>query len=337
MGRREPESYADRVPEITAPVLLCGPDGRLNPAAVGWSRRPLHTANLRGWGRTKRWEYWGIVSADVIVGLTISSLDYAGLHSIYVLDRRTNTETVRTGIEPLARAAQLPDRSGVGVARGRAGELALEFASSPSGTRLSARAEGVELTAEVGPGRDSLAVVVPWSPRRFQYTVKDVGRPVTGTLRLGDEELPIGGEGAFAVLDHGRGRWPYSVTWNWAAGFGTVAERQVGLQLGGQWTDRTGSTENGVFVDGRLHKIGEDLRWTYDRSDWARPWRIQGHRVDVTFAPFHVRSEQTNLGVVASRIHQGFGRFAGHVLDDEDRRVAVDGLLGWAEEAVNRW
>ena len=149
MGRREAESYADRVPEITAPVLLCGPDGRLNPAAVGWSRRPLHTANLRGWGRTKRWEYWGIVSADVIVGLTISSLDYAGLHSIYVLDRRTNTETVRTGIEPLARAAQLPDRSGVGVARGRAGELALEFASSPSGTRLSARAASERLAISI--------------------------------------------------------------------------------------------------------------------------------------------------------------------------------------------
>ncbi|MEV5398578.1 hypothetical protein AB0N26_20700 [Streptomyces cellulosae] len=34
--------------EITSPVDLCLPDGRLNPAAVGWTRRPLHRANLRG-------------------------------------------------------------------------------------------------------------------------------------------------------------------------------------------------------------------------------------------------------------------------------------------------
>ncbi len=48
--------------EITSAVPLCTASGRLNPEAVGWSRRPVHTANLRGWGRTKRWEYWGIVT-----------------------------------------------------------------------------------------------------------------------------------------------------------------------------------------------------------------------------------------------------------------------------------
>jgi len=326
------------VPEITAPVPLCGADGRVDPAAVGWSRRPLHTANLRGWGRRKRWEYWAIVSRDAIVGLTISSLDYAGLHSVFVLDRRTGAELARTAIEPLARSVALPDRSGVGTARARSGGLALEFASTPAGTHLSAEAPGARLEADVGPGQECLAVVVPWSPRRFQYTVKDIGRPVTGLLTLSGEEIRfIARDGAFAVLDHGRGVWPYAVTWNWAAGHGTVAGRRIGLQLGGTWTDATGSTENGLFVEGRLHKIHEDLEWTYDRSDWRAPWRIRGPRVDVTFAPFHERAERTNLGIVASEVHQCFGMFAGWVLDDRQHRVAVDGLVGWAEEARNRW
>ena len=40
---------ATHEPEITHPVDLCAPDGkRLNPAARGWSRQVLHTANLRG-------------------------------------------------------------------------------------------------------------------------------------------------------------------------------------------------------------------------------------------------------------------------------------------------
>ncbi len=46
--------------EITEPVDLCLPDGRLNPDAVGWTRTPLHTTNLWGWGRAKRWEYWNV-------------------------------------------------------------------------------------------------------------------------------------------------------------------------------------------------------------------------------------------------------------------------------------
>ena len=325
------------MPEITAPVALCAADGRLNPAAVGWSRRPLHTGNLRGWGRNKRWEYWGIVSRDAIVGLTVSSLDYAGLQSIYVLDRRTGTETMRTAVEPLARSVELPERSGVGTARASAGGLSLEFATSAGGTRISAQGPGVSVTASVAPGRDSLGVVVPWSSRRFQYTLKDVGRPVTGTLRLQGEEIALGGEGSFAVLDHGRGRWPYSITWNWAAGYGVVAGRHIGVQLGGKWTDGTGSTENGLFLDGHLHKIGEDLTWAYDRSDWMAPWHMSGARVEVTFAPFHERAERTNMGVVASEIHQCFGRFAGWILDDQHHRVPVDGVVGWAEEARNRW
>ena len=60
-GRGEPVSVTER--EITTPVELCRPDGRLNPAAVGWTRHPLHDTSRigtgrYGWGRNKRWEYW---------------------------------------------------------------------------------------------------------------------------------------------------------------------------------------------------------------------------------------------------------------------------------------
>ena len=37
--------------EITSEVALCGSDGRLNPAAVGWTRRPLHDTSRIGVGR----------------------------------------------------------------------------------------------------------------------------------------------------------------------------------------------------------------------------------------------------------------------------------------------
>jgi hypothetical protein len=322
--------------EITEPVDLCGPDGRLHPDAVGWTRRPLHRANLRGWGRTKRWEYWGVVTPTHVVGLVLSSLDYAGVHSIYLLDRRTGREIVREAVVPLARGAVLPDRSGVGAASVRTGALSLEFAADGDTVTLQAVAEGVvvDLTVHRPPGQESLGVVVPWSPRRFQYTVKDVALPVTGRLVVDGEEVAVEGPASFAVLDHGRGRWPYSMTWNWAAGSGPG---RTGLTLGGKWTEGTGTTENAVLVDGRLHKIGEELRWEYDRADWQRPWRISGSRLDVTFTPFHERVSRTNLLLVASETHQCFGEFTGWATTDDGSRVELDGLTGWAEEARNRW
>ncbi|MEU4644521.1 DUF2804 domain-containing protein [Micromonospora sp. NPDC023814] len=321
--------------EITEPVDLCLPDGRLNPAAVGWSRRPLHRANLRGWGRTKRWEYWGIVTPTHIVGLVASSLDYAGVHSVYVLDRRTGVETTKEAVVPFARRALFPTASGAGRVRAAAGGLSIDIDQRPDGSTIRATTPGVQvdLEAPLPAEHESLGVVVPWDTRRFQYTVKDLGRPVRGTLRVGDTAYPVSAKDSFAVLDHGRGRWPYAIRWNWAAGSGPGRS----IQLGARWTDGTGSTENALFVDGRLHKISADLTWRYDRTDWLRPWRITGDRVNVEFHPFHERVARTNLGVLANETHQCFGHFTGWAQTDDGERTDLDGLVGWAEEARNRW
>lgn len=324
------------LPEITTETDLCDARGRLNRAGVGWSRTPLHRPNLRGWGRTKRWEYWGLVTGSHVVGLTISSLDYAGVEGVYVLDRSTGQETVHEETAPLARGVELAPRSGVGTSRVSAGGLELAFVDSADGTRLRVSAPEVELdvVAARPPGHESLGVVVPWSDRLFQYTVKDVARPLTGSLTVAGTTYDASG---WAVLDHGRGRWPYSLTWNWAAGSGTVDGEVRGLQLGGRWTAGTGSTENALLVGNRLHKLHDEVVWEYDARDWLRPWRIHGDRLDVQFTPFHERVARTNLLLVASETHQCFGHFTGWAVDDAGEQVSVDGLVGWAEEARNRW
>ena len=99
--------------EITTEVALCRPDGRLNPAAVGWTRHPLHDTSRigtgrYGWGRNKRWEYWAVTTPTHLVGVTVSSLDYAGVHAIWVHDRRTGETVSHDAIDPLARGATLP-------------------------------------------------------------------------------------------------------------------------------------------------------------------------------------------------------------------------------------
>ena len=325
--------------EITEPVDLCLPDGRLNPAAVGWSRHPLHRPNLRGWGRGTRWEYWGVVTPTHVVGMTVSSIDYAGVNAVFVLDRATGEELVQDAVVPLARGVVLPTACGKGDAHVEAGGLRIDLEEVPGGTRLRARTADVEVdvVALRPEGHESMAVVVPWSPTRFQYTVKDVGRPARGTIADRGTAYDVDAADSFAVLDHGRGRWPYSITWNWGAGHGVVDGRAVGLQLGGRWTDGTGSTENALMVDGAVHKIGEDLAWDYDTTDWMRPWRIHGESLDVTFTPFHERAAVTNRLVVASETHQCFGHFSGWATTSAGERVRVDGVVGWAEEARNRW
>uniref|UniRef100_UPI0038B30C86 DUF2804 family protein n=1 Tax=Agromyces flavus TaxID=589382 RepID=UPI0038B30C86 len=104
----------------------------------------------------------------------------------------------------------------------------------------------------------------------------------------------------------------------------------------GKWTDGTGSTENAIVVDGRLRKVGEELDWVYDRSDWLSPWTIRGASAELRFEPFWDRVSSTELLVFGSHGHQCFGHYSGWV-EAGGERIGVDGLLGWAEEIRNRW
>ena len=329
--------------EITNPVDLCLPTGQLNPEAVGWTRRPLHRAALPGRGRNKRWEYWCVHTPEVVLALTVSDLDYAGLHAVWFLDP-DGREYSATRLKPLS-AMTLPERAYDAPIEVRAGDVGIRLLPQSEGVRLRARAPGfaAEVLVRRPPGHECLGVVVPWSSRRFQYTVKENTLPAQGTVTTPQGTFDIGGPDAWATLDHGRGRWPYRVTWNWGSGSGRIRQdgrdRVLGLQVGGKWTDGTGATENAITLDGVLHKIGDPLVWHYDRSDWSAPWRVSSSSgdIDLTFLPEYERRDVTQLGVLANETHQCFGTWHGHVGDAQGRRIGVDGIRGWAEEVRNRW
>lgn len=283
--------------ELThGPVDLCRSDGTLAPEAVGWSRRPVHRANLRGWGRTKRWEYWCVTTPTHLVALTVSDLDFLRLDAVYVLELGAGgREIERTALRPGGPGTPLPE--GVAGAPGPFGghdltvgptrpvrdQVRIGIRREGPGTRLTARClapgtgEQVEVDVYAGlpEGHETLSVVVPWGPDRFQYTSKQTALPAHGHVRIGRRELPFAPGDSWAVLDHGRGRWPRVAHWNWGAGSGRTGGRTVGLQFGGRWTEGTGATENALCVDGKLSKLGEELTWSYDLAEPLAPWRVR--------------------------------------------------------------
>ncbi len=341
-------------PEITAPVDLCTPDGRrLAPAARGWSRRPLHRANLRGgWGRTKRWDYWAVLAGDLVVSSVYADVDYIGLADVWWVDLPTGRSGGRGIVAPLARGIALPEHPGTAPLRARSRHLRLDIADDADGTTHLHAAwdepDGtpgrMEIAVALPAGHESLNVVIPWDERRFQYTSKHQARPATGWFEVGGERRAIGADApAWGVLDVGRGRWPYRTRWNWGGGAGRAGGDGggpvVGLQLGGKWTEGTGFTENGVLVDGRLHKLGRELTWTYDWSDPLRPWTVvdPGGQLDLRLDPRYDKHTRVEAGIAGTETHQVFGTWTGWVRTDDGEQLELAGIDGFAEESRSRW
>jgi hypothetical protein len=344
--------------ELSSAVPLCEPRGRrLNPDARGWSRVPVHRANLRGrWGRTKRWDYWAILTDDLAVSVTYADVDYLGIASVWWAELDADRSGGREKVVPGARRLSLPDVPGSVPLTYRSNALDLRIEEEGNATRIWAdwrekdgRPGRLTAAVEHPPGHQSVNVVIPWSETRFQYTSKHQARPAHGELIVGEEVHRFGGRDshddggvgdAWGVLDVGRGRWPYRTRWNWGGGAGRAASGEViGIQVGGRWTEGTGATENGVIVDGEVVKLGDELAWDYRWDDPLAPWQVRSSdgALDLTLSPRFDRHASTQALVLATEVHQVFGRWTGHVLGPDGRRIEVADLLGFAEESRSRW
>ena len=338
--------YEER--EITGPVKLCNEHGRLNPGAVGWSRHPLHTCNLKGsWPRKKRWHYWNITGPDCSFAVTVASVDYLSLATVSLVEYETGARLME--VIP----SVLSDR-GMIYPETVYGKVVLEKGKSRIAilhTKESARIEvewrklfsrtpfNAEIDIEIPCSHETLNVVVPWDRKRFQFTSKQHCLPSTGFLRTADREYRFQGAVSFACLDYGSVVWPYRTAWNWASCSTRLHGKTVGLNFGGKWTDGTGMTENGVVLDGRLIKLSEDMEFCYNRRDFLAPWTLRTRdtrRVDLEFRPFYNLKSSLNLGLVKTKVNQVFGRYFGKV-EHSDTTVELEGAVGWAEEHLARW
>ena len=180
-------------PEITSPVSLCGPDGKLNRAAVGWSRHPLHTCNLQpSLARKKKWNYWAVTSETFFFSATIADMERFQLGGSYLFDRTTKLHLDKSVIVGPGTIA---------VPEVVAGDMTIDHLSMTvamtdegTGTRLRVQSDdfvGQRLEADIlverPDGHETLNVVIPWHDEQFQYTSKQNTLPASGYVQLGDD------------------------------------------------------------------------------------------------------------------------------------------------------
>lgn len=337
--------------EITEPVLLAYDRGRrLNPQARGWSRHLLQTANQRGYpGRKKRWDYWSIQAGDLVLTGVVAHLDFMGTSDVWWLDMASGDQGGRGCGAAGGAGFELPDLAGSVPLVIESTNYRCSIRDDDTGstfidatwTEKSGEPGRLSAVIEMPAGHETLNVVIPWSETLYQFTSKHQARPARGTLSVGQRSWEFGGhDDAWGVVDIGRGRWPYRTTWNWGGGAGRADDGSVvGLQVGGRWTAGTGFTENGIFVNGRLSKIGRELEWTYDWDVPMRPWRVRDPegQLDAVLTPRYDKYGLIDAKLMRRETHQVFGTWQGAVVGDDGVRHEFDGLQGFAEESRARW
>ncbi len=339
---------------LKGPGKLLNPDGTLTQ--TGWAPFPVLDANLEDchfyptkfWQkmRIKIWDYYAVTTADHFFSFTISDVGYLGMVFAYVIDFKTGKYHEQTLSLPLGGGVKLPRSPESGKTSYAKGDLSMEFEALPGSRKVSVRWPGfggsalnAEFSLAQPKDHESMTIVIPIRGKRFYYNHKLNCLPATGWVEYEGKRFELTPETALGNLDWGRGVWEYNSHWVWSSASGFLpGKKRIGLNLGYGFGDTSAASENAIILDGKVHKLGK-IDYTFDPKDYNKPWHMVSPdgRLDLVFTPFFERVAATNAVILASEVHQMFGKYNGYVVTDDKKKIEVKDLIGWSEEHYAKW
>ena len=288
--------------------------------------------------RIKRWEYLGICNNDIIFGIAVVRLGYMCNLFAYLFDRRSARISEYDILTPGGGAAIFEGTSLTGGITFESGKTAVRMTSDPETITVEGSIKG-ELTVSLSFRKygEPLVCLTRVGLKGFNYTHKEAGIPVRGTIRHKGVSWDIQEEQSFGVRDYTLGYLARQTFWNWASGGGMDKEgNRIGFNLV-QGVNETGFTENAFWVKGRVVKT-DVVDFRYDDLELLKPWHIESNdgRIRLQFLPEGKRSANIHAGLIVSKLHQPFGRFEG-TLRDGDQVCELQNVSGFTEEHYAKW
>jgi len=312
--------------------------GLQNVDYEGLRRPPWNRLRWTAEKLLKRWQFVGAMDERYVVGAAVAHVQYLASGFAYVYDRRTGVFTERNFKTPAAlgaRFSETPARGDTTFALGSK-RIRLGNTPGPTGRSLDVEVGDLEIHLRYREEGTGVSTCSPQVDGGLHYTYKFAGLPVEGTLRVGGRQVSLT-PGAQALLDWTASTPPRATTWNWSCAVGKDDQgRRVALNFS-EGLVRGGHTQNTVWVDGQPTLLST-MDFAYDPERIVdAPWRLTTKEgtVDLTFHPASERFENIDLKIVASRLHQPFGRFEGTFRVGEETIAAE--LFGFCEEHYAKW
>ena len=295
----------------------------------------------------KEWDFYQIADDRHVLQMTVGHVSYVGSVSATLFDLVTGERASVGRMEPLVfqRIPMEPDPEAPHVLAYERDGLCMRFAAFSDHRALTLRSDGRDGHAEVSvrlcncaPEKDKMVIATPFDrPRQFYLNYKECCYTAAGTARFGDTVVTFG-ENAYALLDSGRGVWPFRHEWVWGSGSTTVDGRPFGFNIGWGFGDTAAATENMFFYDNRAYKLGRVTAMPIGEGYLAKTrYTDADGRFDLTAEPVFDNDTHTKALFVDNRCHQVWGRFSGRVRLDGGETLTVPPFTAFVEHAVNRW
>lgn len=322
-----------------------------------------------GAGRIKEWDFYQISNDDFTVQVTVADISLGGAVTVGFFDRKTGEKGSAMVLNLFTFGKfnlGLPDKKGLAendwvnhtykinkknfkfeLSIG-AEERTLKFTGKSGGKQLT-----MDITMDMLPNHESHFIAIPFKenkPKQFYYNQKTNCMVSTGKVTYGDKVYEFKGleDRSFAVLDWGRGVWPYHQVWWWGNG-GTVLDdgRIFGFEIGWGFGDTTAASESTAFIDGKAYKLGylklenEDGIVKPLDLDWANngvEWKITSDdgSFEMTMTPEYDNYTMLRFLVVGNLCHQVFGKWNGTVRCG-DEVIEIHDMTAFLERSDNMW
>ncbi len=334
--------------------MLLNQDGTLSEAGYhtelikAYNKGQIKKSKLR----IKEWDYFYIQTQKTGLGIVIADNGYMGLISLTFMDYEAQTLHTQSKTLPLTLGKlnlSCTSIDGQTVIHKKNTMFNLNYGKEKSHLKIYWENfednHPLEVDVELyDKPQDSMVLTVPFKdkPHHFYYNQKILGMRASGTIKHAGKNIKLD-KNSLALMDFGRGVWPYKSTWYWGAAQGYDQTHKIALNIGHGFGDTKHASEDMFFYDGVAHKLSHG-QFTYDLDDQGeievmKPWQYhtEDNRLKLTFTPLMQRQDHTKFAFLSSRQNQVFGHYNGEVTLDDEKVYEIKDLFGFVERFDNRW
>ncbi|MBF0237724.1 MAG: DUF2804 domain-containing protein [SAR324 cluster bacterium] len=295
------------------------------------------------WAGFNQFQYFGIISDDLLFGCAISNIRFIGVAFMYLYQPSTQRLIEYSYKQPLALGTRFSQSATHGTSRFSGKKVNVEMTSvlNPAEKHLKVQL-GEELQADVffseaEPPFHPMSICTRAGYNGWVYAQKVAGVAVQGKLSCALGEYDFAETEAYAHHDFSAGFMRRETFWNWACFSGALSDgTRLGLNVS-CGVNETSYTENCLWVNGELIKV-DLVRFDFDRNDIHSLWNIHSNdgQVDLIFYPEGFHAEKVNAVLAASNFKQFFGRFSGE-LNLRNQTFEITDMPGFVEDHYAKW